>query len=513
MSKLINISFICLVIFTFSFSLNLKSKRTQATLMKNIDYLFSGYDVFYGNPYPLSGKLDPGFRDQIFVASYKNENFSADDRFKVPDGTFLRQTMTCDMNMKHSEITGETSLKKAFSLEVGVDVALAFVSFGANADFKQISEDVSNKNTTWVESKADCLLYTGGIAQFAPPSLTENFLSGLSTLANKDYASNKESFFGFFSVFGTHFLNRVSMGARFGARSKVSIENLVKIRSHNSTVGARLGIGELFKMKTNVGSGSTNTQKDDSLFKEISVFSIGSSIPADLKIESWISKTVEEPMPISYNVIPIFELLKRRRAVVKFPVNFKDENQQTVNIQKLAVELEKATLNYCKDYLLPNGEVRSCDKYQADIDIVIKKNEQLVMDKLYSIQNVKTGKCLILPNSINGHLLISTCDPSKRDFKFTHLHAPPGHMFILGKDNTNLFVFHHFGQHSLAKTHLSYDHRHSSIVVENSDFSYTIKHPNGQCWQPINGNSFDGTYPVLVDCNGSDEQKWRLISS
>jgi hypothetical protein len=513
MSKLINISFICMIIFTFSFSLNLKSKPTQATLMKNIDYLFSGYDVFYGNPYPLSGKLDPGFRDQIFVASYKNENFSADDRFKVPDGTFLRQTMTCDMNMKHSEITGETSLKNTFSVEVGVDVSLAFVSFGANVDFKQISEDVFNKNTSWVESKADCLLYTGGIAQFAPPSLTENFLSGLSSIANKDYASNKESFFGFFSVFGTHFLNRVSMGARFGARSKISTENLVKIRSHNSKVGAHLGIGDLFKMKSNVGSGSTNTQKDDSLFKEISVFSIGSSIPADLKIESWISKTVEEPMPISYSVIPIFELLKRRRAIVKFPVDLKDENQQTVNIQKLAVELEKATRNYCKDYLLPNREVRSCDKHQADIDIVIKKNERLVMDKLYSIQNVKTGKCLFLPNKIYGHLWISTCDPSKRDFKFTSIDARPGLMFVMGKDNSNFYVTNHHGHNIWAKFQLDKNFHHSSIVVENSDFSYTIKHPNGQCWQPINGNSFDGTNPVLVDCNGSDEQKWRLISS
>jgi hypothetical protein len=47
---------------------------------------------FFGNPYPVSGKVDPGFRDQIFEVNYEKKIMSGDRRYNVPDGCTFKQT-------------------------------------------------------------------------------------------------------------------------------------------------------------------------------------------------------------------------------------------------------------------------------------------------------------------------------------------------------------------------------------------------------------------------------------
>jgi hypothetical protein len=46
--------------------------------MKNVDYIASGYDIFYGNPHATSTGSDPGFQAKIFDLAFQREE-STDD--------------------------------------------------------------------------------------------------------------------------------------------------------------------------------------------------------------------------------------------------------------------------------------------------------------------------------------------------------------------------------------------------------------------------------------------------
>ena len=51
--------------------------------MKNIGYILSGYDLWFGNPLAVEQTVDPGFRGQIFAAHY-GDTLTADNRYCVP---------------------------------------------------------------------------------------------------------------------------------------------------------------------------------------------------------------------------------------------------------------------------------------------------------------------------------------------------------------------------------------------------------------------------------------------
>ena len=54
--------------------------------MKNIDFVLSGYDLYFGNPMPAKAPtppIDPGFREPIFKAVYDGSTTS-DERYCIP---------------------------------------------------------------------------------------------------------------------------------------------------------------------------------------------------------------------------------------------------------------------------------------------------------------------------------------------------------------------------------------------------------------------------------------------
>ena len=56
--------------------------------MKNIGYILSGYDLWFGNPLAVEQTVDPGFRGQIFAAHY-GDTLTADNRYCVPGKTLI----------------------------------------------------------------------------------------------------------------------------------------------------------------------------------------------------------------------------------------------------------------------------------------------------------------------------------------------------------------------------------------------------------------------------------------
>lgn len=515
MSKLTNISFIFIMMFTFSYTLNLQSQlllKSDGAHMKNIDYLFAGYDVFYGNPYPVSGKVDPGFRDQIFEVNYEKKTVSGDRRYNVPDGCTFKQTSSCDMNMAHTEITGEKSYKNTLGIEAGVEGSVKGIEFSASIEFKNISEDTSKKKTVWIESKADCKVYEGTLSVFAPPKFSENFFEGLSSLNNLDYKTNKNQFLHVISVFGTHYVKKVSMGARFGARTKITVENLASLRTNSVVMKRSLGIEKLAKITNKIENTNEQSSKTDTMFEETTIFSIGSTIPSDLKPQTWISKSIEEPMPIQYKLIPLYDLLN--------PQTFKLNSEQIkgLNLKKLSTELNSAINSYCADFLLPKGEVRSCTVLNSDINIPVSRNEKLIpSNKSYSIQNVETRMCINIPGGDDQPYTLTECDLKKGSkFYFSPAH---GRMYIIGILKPWIYdvifdnIHGNTDENYVMKRYRNHNHINGSQdVIESSELTYTFKNISGKCLQPKDGNTMIGTVIVQNHCNSSSLQKWRLIN-
>ena len=77
--------------------------------MKNIEYLFSGYDIYFGNPASTFGQIDPGFRDSIFIEVYKGST-TPDSLFVIPDGlSFGFSNETCEIDFQSKIIQGPLS--------------------------------------------------------------------------------------------------------------------------------------------------------------------------------------------------------------------------------------------------------------------------------------------------------------------------------------------------------------------------------------------------------------------
>ncbi len=497
--------------FTFSLTINLKSEVSLKNdqHMKNIDYLFAGYDIFYGNPLPVSGKVDPGFRDQIFDVTYDKNIKSGDRRYNVPDGCTFRQTTSCDMNMSHSEITGEKSYKNTLGIEAGVEGTVKGIEFSASIEFKNVSEDTSKLKKVWIESKADCKVYQGTLSSFAPPKLSDNFLQGLHSLNGLTYSKNKEAFLHFISVFGTHYVNRVTMGARFGARTKLTVENLSSLRSNSVTMKRSLGIDKLAKITNKIENTNEQTSKTDSMFEETLIYSIGSGVPSDLKAQTWISTAIAEPMPIQYSLIPISRIVSSRFRISA-------DQSKDLKMKELSDNLTIALDSYCRDYLLPKRQVNSCDNIKADIDVPVFRNERLKMITGYRIQNLETGMCIYFPQHDDQPYYLDACVKGGPNFYFRNYRD--GRLEIIGNYSPWRYdicfdnIHGNRDENYIMRRYRKQNHiNQSQEVIEHSDFTYTMKNISGKCWQPQDGNTRVGTALVQNTCNNSSLQKWRLI--
>jgi hypothetical protein len=103
--------------------------------LSNIDYLFTGYNVFYGNPHSTD-TFDPGFaNNKIFQATYTQEALSADQRYLVPDFVDVKQETQCDIQYTSTTITGETSLTNSLTEDVSFELSGFGASFKASTSY------------------------------------------------------------------------------------------------------------------------------------------------------------------------------------------------------------------------------------------------------------------------------------------------------------------------------------------------------------------------------------------
>ena len=250
------------------------------------------------------------------------------------------------------------------SVSLGLDVSYGPFSFTANTEYNQMTSSMNTSDKIYISNTATCSVYRAVINNYNPPELSNNFISGLLTLKDKPFKQNEDIYYDFLKNFGTHYIYESIMGSRYNYVLETTNTDYSRMTTSGLKISAEAKYSAIVSVSVK-GSYSRDQEKNDTFESKITnkfITSVGAPIPSNLEMEKWLEATVTTPMPISYVVRPITDLLKTpsyKTSLSKIEI---DPNIVASNIQ-LAVD------NYCV-YLVNKKIIKSCEEIKP-----IKKEE------------------------------------------------------------------------------------------------------------------------------------------
>lgn len=335
----------------------------------NIGYLSRGYDFMLGNPHSL-GEIDPGFRVSVYdLSDYDQGKKTEDQRYLIPDHTEVNMCQSCLLDWDSKIIAGAKSYHDSLEVEVSAKFSGWGASFSASADYKRIEEGSTFDKKVYTGSHATCKVYCADLEIFDPPSLTTNFIKGVTNYLPRNYSKEKYQFF--IQTFGTHVINSVVMGGRFGQQSTFHYQNWTHMVQTGVKVTASAGYSA-WGASASVSTMTDKQRKDAAEFSSQStsqsLYTVGALPPSDGKMNTWVQDVIKEPMPLQYTLSSLDTLLTSSY----FP-NDPDISPKHTN-------LKKALKAYCVK-LKAEGHVKSCNPPPPDPPITAPSGCVLCSDK------------------------------------------------------------------------------------------------------------------------------------
>ncbi len=186
-----------------------------------------------------------------------------------------------------------------------------------------------------------------------------NFNTGFITAVNSLPAIyNHDGYINFIQIYGTHYFYSLIMGARYGYQYKVA--TLVKAQTQNVDITLAASYkAEKSISGTNIKSiGRTANQSFSNEVSDEKIIVVGSRPPTNAEDGfEWSKNVFSNPMPISYTLRPIYELITS--------ANFKTNPK----ISQISANMRNAsTDNYCQS-LLKIGKLTKCAPPNADKEL------------------------------------------------------------------------------------------------------------------------------------------------
>ena len=319
----------------------------------DLDYALLGYNIMKG--YPVAIGRDPGLTKPIFKSDYSGKRQTADCRYSVPKGLIVVPDISCVTSFTSEVIKDSYQLTKSLEASAKVSAKSWFVGkFSASTEYKSKSSELSSKETVYINSEAKCNYYLSEIDEIQPPNLDESFILKVKSLKNTD-----ESIHDFYDYYGTHFLKRVTFGARFVYENKISKSNLQKLMlsSFGVSLKARASLGAFasFSTKTKLSGGKEKAVNQFRELAETSTVSIGAPPAANGDTLTWASKVKENPVPTKFEMVGIENL-------------FSQTYMEGLGVDYLAffktLSSSKTKRGYC-EYLSKKGDVASCKELEG----------------------------------------------------------------------------------------------------------------------------------------------------
>ena len=240
-----------------------------------------------------------------------------------------------------------TKFKKSDSSEISEDVF-----FSGSESYREFVKQEQETERTSFESQGVCTEFEASLKKYHRHELHESFIQGLATLPvpyEKDNESHVTAYSDFISIYGTHYTNRVSLGARTVFTSSMSRSSVKDLQNEDIDVASSYKFRSAQKMSSSsensksssggfnlgfvlggggssntvavtnyqdsevtvTGSESTNIQleterKVAEKIETTKEFNVGGLPATGGEWKEWARSVRENPMPISYDVSSSF---------------------------------------------------------------------------------------------------------------------------------------------------------------------------------------------------------------
>ena len=309
----------------------------------NIGYVGSTYNIFKGNPRSTKG-LDPGFTLRtLYEYTYNNENTTVDGTYLIPDHTQATTSTTCSFQFSSETNQEIDSYFNSLKIDANADFSGWGASFSASADYKEVHESSTTRESTYTSSHAVCEAYITSV-QLEAAALNPAFVDSVGNLPLQSQDST--DYQDFIQNWGTHVAIQMTMGGRYGIESTITTQDYSSMVSTGLDIKAAATYSGLISLNANVGTSEQKeqAQKFNSFRKDYQIYQIGGKPPLD-ESESpfnWAKTVKENPLPLRYNLLPITHFLTSRF--------FPDDE----NISQKQTNLQNTFLEYCQTLDLPD---------------------------------------------------------------------------------------------------------------------------------------------------------------
>ena len=267
-------------------------RELDAGGVPSLEYLGIGYNAITGNPRGTeSSNIDPGFRASVIKLINDQNVRTVDAAYTVPLGTELRYVTSCEYSSEAVQVSSSASYQRqltktatssssskistgsarttsrGFAIQGAGSIPIPPTTltldlaggggndsgdsrkndFSQEAFFSQ-SESYQKESAQERETESSSFEAQGACAEFEVAlkngykhELHESFLIGLSTLPvpyDKDSKIHKKIYLDFISEYGTHYITRVTLGAKKVITSVITMEKVKELESQKIDISS-----------------------------------------------------------------------------------------------------------------------------------------------------------------------------------------------------------------------------------------------------------------------------------
>ena len=345
----------------------------------NIVSTVTGYNILKGNPYNLGTEQDPGFETgYIFVPVVKDD----DDRYALHSGITIRAISKCDLSMNTKVVSTVQGYQDISRKVVGkfegwktnppVEVSAKGVSaelpplidaFAAGNDaLKEHAAFFSERRGVLTINDATCAVYAMQISRRNPPPFQQPFKNAVTALSKAPTEKRQEEFRKFIQEFGTHYVQKATVGARLSIVRRYSRERFRQATEDTIEKCNKHRLAYFYvKEQSEDNCTSLENEGESMIFNSIQkeqIISYGSK-PSD-SLTDWANQEFESPVPIKMTLTPIIDL---------FDANFMgiDDDLRDLDYPSVKGWMTDLYANYCEDMksdlgieLCQPGDVQRC---------------------------------------------------------------------------------------------------------------------------------------------------------
>jgi len=277
-----------------------------AGYLKNIDFVFKGYDIMLGNPLPVDAASDPGFKQPIFDMAYTKTQDPGSEYMEPVGITISDCSGSCHGASSVVTISTSSAYQTTLSKITTHTRHSWFNAFSSSQSYKNLHSETETGESVFTIENGICCTFELDMESNGA-KLTDHFLAWINHLP-EEY--DQDTYEQFTQAFGTHYLTHLQMGAIYAYQKQYKTETWntmtqTQKQSASKWDVAVLGVGSGGSSSSGSSSNSANQESDTA--QRTDTISIGAAPQGDLS--QWMNAAKATPMPVSSILKPISDLL------------------------------------------------------------------------------------------------------------------------------------------------------------------------------------------------------------